>query len=64
MLMETVLTFAVNNDHDQRHLAPRYRPTEKGPTLSGTNVGLTVQLVPKRRDEQQQPDPKPAPPRT
>jgi hypothetical protein len=49
--METVLTFAVNNDDDQRHLAPRYRPTEKDPTLSGTNVGLTVQLVPKRCDE-------------
>jgi len=62
--METVLTFAVNNDDDQRHLAPGYRPMEKGPTLSGTNVGPTVQLVPKRRAEQQQPDPKPTPPRT
>jgi len=62
--METVLTFAVNNDDDQRQLAPGYRPTEKGPTLSGTNVGLTVQLVPKGHEEKQQPDPKPAPPRT
>ena len=62
--METVLTFAVNNDDDQRQLAPGHRPTERGPTLSGTNVDLTVQLVPKGHDEKQRPDPKPAPPRT
>src|SRR5208283_3042796 len=46
--METVLTFAVNNDDDQRQLAQGYRPTERGPTLSSTNVGLTVQLCPER----------------
>ncbi|MGO8898118.1 MAG: hypothetical protein ACLQU5_07190 [Isosphaeraceae bacterium] len=49
--MKTVLTFAVNNDDGRRQVAPGYRPTEKGPTLSGTNVGLTVQLAPKGRDE-------------
>src|SRR5271157_4652382 len=62
--METVLTFAVNNDDGQRQPAPRYRPTEKGPTLSGTNVGPTVQLAPKGVMKKQAPDPKPACPRT
>src|SRR5208337_402793 len=50
--METVLTFAVNNDAGQRQLAPRYRPTAESPTLSGTNVGLTVQLPPRGHDEE------------